>query len=41
MSQAKKRNKVLTIRFTEDEFEFINKKLNEIGIGKSEVLLKF
>lgn len=38
---SEKRNKVLTIRLTEDEFEFINKKLNEIGISKSEALLKF
>ncbi|WP_071125326.1 hypothetical protein [Leptotrichia massiliensis] len=35
-----KRNRALTIRFTETEFEFINKKLNEIGGSKSEALLK-
>lgn len=38
---SEKGNKILTVRFTEDEFEFINKKLDEIGIDKSKVLLKF
>ncbi len=35
-----KRNKALTIRFTESELEFINRKLGEIGGSKSEALLK-
>mgnify|MGYP000064991317 CR=1 len=35
-----KRNKALTMRFTESELEFINKKLEEIGGSKSDALLK-
>jgi hypothetical protein len=35
-----KRNKALTMRFTESELEFVNKKLEEIGGSKPDALLK-
>lgn len=35
-----KRNKALTMRFTENEIDFVNKKLEEIGGSKSDALLK-
>ena len=35
-----KRNKALTMRFTENEIDFVNKKLEEIGGSNSDALLK-
>ena len=35
-----KRNKAFTVRFTEKELEFINKKLKEAGGSKPDALLK-
>nr|DAY31786.1 MAG TPA: NikA, BACTERIAL CONJUGATION, RELAXASE, DNA [Caudoviricetes sp.] len=35
-----KRDKAFTVRFTEKELEFINKKLNETGGSKPDALLK-
>lgn len=35
-----KRDKAFTVRFTEKELEFVNRKLNETGGSKPDALLK-